>query len=417
MKKIIVTLFLIFPILGLYSQVDLALCQQKAKSNYPLIKEYDLISKSLQYTISNANKAWLPQLNVTGIGGYLIKGLPTVTMPGSQQADKKDYIFAGIAQINQNIYDGGATKAQKNIAIVSAEVDRAGIDVAFNTIKERVNQLYFGILVIDEQLIQLTILNENLNRNLNSAKLSKENGLGYQSDVDEVKAEILALEQKKIEFNYTRKGYLEMLSYIIGETLPNDVRLEKPITIENYASLANNRAELNLFANQTKLTEAVFAIDKVSIMPKIGLLGAGVFLNPEMNLGTAQVSSLAVVGLNMSWNTLGLYKSSNNKALEKIKKERIMNQQDAFLFTNNLQLQQASNEIEKQKAILIKDDEIVVLKEKIKKAYQLKKENALCSMNDLITAINKEGEARSNKALHNVQLLMSLYNYKTIKGN
>ncbi|PKB18442.1 TolC family protein [Flavobacterium sp. 5] len=417
MKKIVLTLLFLFPISYTYSQLKIESCQEKAKANYPLIKEYDLISKSLDYTLSNANKAWLPQLSVTGIGGYLIKGLPSVSLPGSEPADKKDYIFIGIAQINQNIWDGGATKAQKNIAKASAEVDKASTDVAFNSIKERVNQLYFGILVVDEQLNQLKILNENLNRNLNSAKLSKDNGLGYQSDVDEVKSEILSLEQKKIEFNFTRKGYVEMLSYMIGEPLKEDVQLDKPITVENYASLTNNRAELNLYANQIKLTEASSSMDKVSLMPKVGLLGAGIFISPGMSLGTSEVSSLAVAGLSMSWDTHGLYKSSNNRELEKIQKERINTQQDSFLFTNNLQLQQASNEIEKQKAILIKDDEIVLLKEKITKAYQLKKDNGMSPMNDLITAINKESEARSNKALHNVQLLMSLYNYKTIKGN
>jgi len=413
MKKIVLTLLFLFPISYAYPQLKIESCQEKAKANYPLIKEYDLISKSLDYTISNANKAWLPQFSVTAIAGYLLKGLPE--MPGA--GDKKDYLIAGIAQINQNIYDGGATKAQKNIARANAEVDKANIDVSFNSIKERVNQLYFGILVVDEQLNQLKILNENLNRNLKSVKLSKDNGLGYQSDVDEVKAEILSLEQRKIEYNYTRKGYVEMLSYMIGEPLKEDVQLEKPITLDNYASLTNNRAELTLFANQLKLTDATSAMDKVSLLPKVGILAAGVYLTPSMNLGVAEISSLAVVGLSMGWDTHGLYKSSNNKQLEKIQKDRINNQQESFLFTNNLQLKQAESDIEKQKAILAKDEEIVLLKEKIKKAYQLKKDNDISPMNDLIAAMNKESEARSNKALHEIQLLMSLYNYKTIKGN
>jgi len=413
MKKIVLILLLFSLFFNGYSQLKIESCQEKAKANYPLIKEYDLIAKSLEYTISNANKAWLPQLSVTGIAGYLIKGLPA--MPGA--GDKKDYIFVGIAQVNQTIYDGGAIKANKNIAKASAELDKANVDVAFNSIKERVNQLYFGILVIDEQLKQLNILNDNLLRNLNSVKLSKDNGLGYQSDVDEVQAEILSLEQRKIEYSYTRKGYVEMLSYMIGESLNENIQLDIPLTVENYALMENNRAELNLFASQLKLNEASHAFDKVSLLPKVGVLAAGIGITPGMSLGTSEVSSLALVGLSTSWDISGLYKSSNNRQLEKIQKDRINAQQEAFLFTNNLQLKQAESDIEKQKAILAKDDQIVVMKEKIKKSYQLKKDNALCSMNDLITAINNESQARSNKALHNVQLLMSLYNYKTIKGN
>jgi len=413
MKKIVLTLLFFCTFFFGYSQLKIESCQEKAKANYPLIKEYDLIAKSLEYTISNANKAWLPQLSVTGIAGYMIKGMPA--MPGA--GDKKDYIFVGIAQVNQTIYDGGAIKANKNIAKASAEVDKANVDVAFNTIKDRVNQLYFGILVVDEQLKQLNILNDNLLRNLNSVKLSKDNGLGYQSDVDEVQAEILSLEQRKIEYNYTRKGYVEMLSYMMGESLDENIQLDIPLTVENYALMENNRAELNVFTSQLKLNEATHALDKVSLLPKVGVLAAGIGITPGISLGASEMSSLALVGLNTSWDISGLYKSSNNKQLEKIQKDRIIAQQEAFLFSNNLELKQAESNIEKQKAILAKDDQIVLMKEKIKKSYQLKKDNALASMNDLITAMNNESEARSNKALHNVQLLMSLYNYKTIKGN
>jgi len=397
--------------------LNLDSCLTKAKQNHPLIKQYDLISKSLEYTVSNANKAYLPQISVTGIGAFIIKGFPTSSIPGQEPIDKEKVQFIGIGQLNQTIWDGGATHAQKDIAIASAEVDKARIEMSFYNIRERVNQLYFGILVIDEQLKQIDIVNENLNRNFNKVKLSKDNGLAYQSDVDEVKAEILNIEQKKIEFNFTRKGYVEMLSFMIGEALQETVRIEKPVIVESYLSLTNNRPELKMYANQLKLEEAKSEDSKVYNMPKIGLLGAGILIGPGISFATDKINSLAVAGLSLSWNSAGIYRSSNNKELTKIQIDRITNQQETFVFTNNLQLKQASSEIERQKAILDKDDEIVMLKRSIKNSYQLKYDNGMCPMNDLINAINKESEAQSNQALHGVQLLMSMYNYKTISGN
>jgi len=416
MKKLLL-FFLIFGLSTAKGQITIDGCQEKAKANYPLIKQYDLIAKSSEYTISNANKAYLPQLSVSGIGGYIFAGLPEFSSPGSSSGDPNKAQFIGIAQVNQIIWDGGATRTQKEIAKSTAEVEKSSVDVSLYSIRERVNQLFFGVLLIDEQNKHLDILNEELKLGLKKVRLSKENGLAYSSDVDEVKAEILNLEQKKIEFNYTRKGYVQMLSYLIGEKLDENVRLEKPMVSESVNNLNNNRPEMNLYSNQLKLIESRSGFNEVSLMPKVGLIGAGVLIQPGLSFGQSKFNGLALAGLNVSWNTEGLYKSKNNKDLEKIEMEKITNQQDVFLFNNKLQLTQANNDIEKQKAIIAKDDEIIKLKVNIKKSKQLMYDNGICSMSDLLSSMNKENESIGNQALHNVQLLMSIYNYKTISGN
>lgn len=419
MKRIINLLMLLALSSTAFAQLTIEHCQEKAKANYPLIKQYDLIAQSAEYTISNANKAYLPQLSLNGIGAYIIKGFPAVSLPGMPAAEEEKLKFIGIAQLNQTIWDGGATRTQKNVTTANAEVDKASVDVSMHAIEERVNQLFFGVLVIDEQLKQLTIVNENLTRNLNRLQLSKDNGLAYQTDVDELKAEVLNLDQRKIDFTYTRKGYLEMLSYLMGEPLSDNVKLQMPV-VENPETMRtqeNNRPELKLYSTQRALVEQKSSFNKVANMPKIGLMGAGILVSPEASFGASQISSLALAGLSVSWNTGGIYKTSNNKQLDKIQMDRIANQQETFLFTSNIQLKQVASEIEKQKAIIDKDAEIVTLKTNIRKSYQLKYDNGMSSMNDLITAINKESEARGNEALHQVQLLMSVYNYKTINGN
>jgi outer membrane protein TolC len=158
-------------------------------------------------------------------------------------------------------------------------------------------------------------------------------------------------------------------------------------------------------------------MNKVALMPKVGLMGAGIFITPGISFGTSKIENLAIVGLSASWKIDALYKNNNNKNLDKIKADKIANQQETFLFTNNLQLSQTSNEIEKQKAIIEHDNEIVRLKTDITKSYQTRFDNGMCTMNDLINAMNRESEARANQALHNVQLLMSYYNYQYISGN
>lgn len=417
---------LIISILNLFSSVSFAQsaavlnidsCYAMAERNYPLIRQYSLIEKTKEYTISNAGKAYLPQISITGIGAYIISGLPTIELPYSEPAEKHDVQFIGIGQIQQTLWDGGATRTQKEVAEASATVEKANLDVSIYDLHERINQLYFGILLIDEQLRQLSILNENLTRGMNSATLTKEQGLSYQTDVDEVKTEMLSVDQRRIEFSFTRKGYVDMLALMVGTDLTETIQLEMPPAVESYASFTSDRPELNVYANQLKLIEATASFDKVSVMPKFGAMAAGILIEPGMSFATENLSSLALAGISVSWNIAGLYKLSNNDKLNQVKMDRIHNQRETFLFNNNVQLVQISGEIDRQKAILSNDDEIVAMRNKIKNGYQLKYESGLCSMNDLISAINRESEARSIRALHHLQLLLGLYNYKTKTGH
>jgi outer membrane protein TolC len=382
-----------------------------AKRNYPLIKKYDLVAKTAEFNISNAGKAFLPQVSLSAIGAFLYSSLPAP--PGKEDSKLQ---FIGIMQVNQAIWDGGATKAQKEIIRANQAVEESGLAVTLFGIHERVNQIYFGILTIDEQLKQFNILNDRFAISLKNVKLSKENGYGYQSDIDEVKAEILNVEQRQIEFSYSRKKYVEMLSYFIGRPLTDSVQLETPAPVLNAELLPMNRPEMSLFARQRALTDAQLKQINAANMPKLGIVGIGALIQPGFNLGQSKLSGIAVAGLSLSWDVGSLYRSGNNKELNKIQRDKINNDEEVFRFNNGLELKQGSAEIQGQSAILRKDVEIVALKGAIVKSYQLKYDNGLCSMNDLLNAMNKESEAKRNQSMHEVQLTLSILNYKTVNG-
>src|SRR4051812_26735508 len=112
MKKILLLLGL--PML-IQAQPSLEECQAKARANYPLIKQFDLISKSSEYNLSNAGKTYLPHLSFTGIGAFILSELPALSLPGSAAKEPDKFKFVGLVQLNQTIWDGGATKTQKEI--------------------------------------------------------------------------------------------------------------------------------------------------------------------------------------------------------------------------------------------------------------------------------------------------------------
>ncbi len=384
---------------------------QLAVENYPLIKQYELIEKSKEYTLSNANKAYLPQISLTAIEGYVFGDFPSM---GSSGSDSK-FKFIGLGQVNQVIWDGGATKTQKKIIEASSNVDKASVEVSLYDLRSRVNQLYFGMLLIDEQLKQLEIQNKILANNVDKVKKLHENGLAYKTDVDEIKAEQLNLSRQKTDFQYTRKGYQTMLSYLTGKNI-SQTQLEKPINVMGIDTLIS-RPEQKRFESQRNLVNAQSDMQKVNLMPKVGLLGAGVVLAPGVNLGPNKISTIGVAGLSVGWDIKGLYKNSNEKQLTQQDLKKIEVQEETFLFNTRFQMNQKKTDIDRQTAILQDDDALVKLRQTIREGYQLKYDTGAGPLIDLLNATEKEGTARAEKAMHEVQLLMTAYEYQIIKGN
>ncbi|WP_343584449.1 TolC family protein [Flavobacterium sp.] len=382
-----------------------------AVENYPLIKQYELIEKSKEYTLSNANKAYLPQISLTAIEGYVFGDFPTLGNSGNDSKFK----FIGLGQVNQTIWDGGATKTQKKIIEASSNADKASLEVSLYDLRSRVNQLYFGVLLIDEQLKQLQIQNTILSNNIDKVKKLHENGLAYKTDVDEMRAEQLNLSRQKKDFEYTKAGYQTMLSYLIGKNISQE-KLGKPLNSIGIDTIIK-RPEQLLFASQRNLINAQSDMQKVSLMPKVGLLGAGVVLAPGINLGANKISTVGVAGLSVGWDIKGLYKNSNEKQLTQQELKKIEVQEETFLFNTRFQMNQKTADIERQKAILKDDDDIVKLRQTIREGYQLKYDTGVGPLIDLLNSVEKEGNARAEKAMHEIQLLMSEYEYQTIKGN
>lgn len=389
--------------------ISLDSCYTLANQNFPLVKQYELIEKSKEYTLSNASKAYLPQVSLTGIAGYVFGDLPG--------AAGDEFKFIGIGQINQAIWDGGATKTQKEIIAASAEAEKAALDVSLYELRQRVNQLYFGILLVEEQLSQLALRDTVLKNNATRIRQMNENGLAYATDLDEIKVEQLKLNQQKTALKYAQNGYLQMLSLLTGTEFSRANQLQKPEEIELTLAAKTARPELLLFESQRNLTSAQAGMQRVSLMPKVGLMGAGIFISPGIEFGPTSLSSLAVAGLSASWNIGGLYKNGNQKKLNQLALDKINLQQETFVFNTNLQTTQSRANIAKQKSILAEDEEIVALRKRIREGYQVKYENGMCSLLDLLDASQNESEAQTQKALHEMQLLMTLYEYKTLNGN
>lgn len=402
---------------SLKAQLSLEECQELARKNYPLIKQFDLIDQSREYTLSNANKTYLPQLNITAIGG-VIDGFPSIGVPVSQTSSNDDFRLISIVEFRQTIWDGGITKASKNMASINAEIQKADVEVSLYELKQRVSNIYFSILLINEQLIQLNILLENLTKNLEFAKARADNGVAFESDVDEIKIQLISTQQKIEELTSNKLGYLDMLTLLTATPINDKVELVSPALIyESNTEVEINRPEMSLFSNQIESIESKSKLDRTSIYPKLGLMGFGTFLEPGIAFGPEEMSRLLVAGVSLSWEFGSLYNRGRDKKINALSIQMIENKKEAFVFSTKLQLSQQKNEILKYQNLIDQDEEILLLRSNIKKAYEAKYNNGVCTITELLHRINDESLAKQNLIRHNIEYQMALYNYQILSGN
>ena len=413
-RKLLFIVMLFFIVSGAKAQsISLNDCQKMARDNYPAISRFSIIEQSKNYTLSNANKAYLPQLSLEAKATYQsdVITIP-IDMPGLEipVPDKDQYQV--VAQANQIIWDGGKIAAKKEIIKAGAKAEEKQLESEIYALKERVNGLYFGILLIQEQLKQQTVLEKELQRNYNKVESYIENGVANQADLSAVKIEMLRTGQQRIQMESSYSAYLQMLSILIGEKLAEDVDFAKPPVLNNNSLVTINRPELDLFLAQQATIDAQTKDIKSSIMPVIGAFAQGGYGKPGLNMLQNEFDTFFLGGVKLSWNIGNLYTWKNNVKMNELKKLNIDSQRGTFIHNLNLQISQQQNEVQKYTKTMKDDQEIIVLQQEIKDAAESKVENGTMTVSDMLKELTALEMAKQAKLLHEIQYMQSVYALK-----
>ena len=417
MKKIILILLILIPY-GLLAQQSWSIdnCQAKARENYPLIKRYGLIEKTKEYTISNAAKGYLPQISMMARASYQsdVTSIP-IDIPGVKGLSKDQY--TATIDINQIVWDGGGIQSRKQIAEANSVVEQQQLNVDLYTLENRINQLFFGILLFDAQLEQNKILQDNLQQNYTTISSYKENGIANQADLDAVKVEVLKAQQMESQLKSGKESYTEMLVAMLGEPVDKEISLIKPDVEQLIFSTQINRPELRLFEAQQQLFESQKKLITSTYMPTLSVFLQGGYGRPGLNMLKDEFSPFYIGGVRLYWNFGNLYTQKNDKRKLEINQNSVDTQKETFLFNTNLQVSQTNNEIKKMKELLRYDDEIILLRENVRKSAEAKVANGTLTVTELMREINAENIAKQEKATHEIQLLMAIYNLKNTTNN
>ena len=393
-------------------------CYSLARENYPLIKQKELITQSKEFTIANVHSGNMPQVMLMAQATYQSDvtkiSIDNPLFPKVQPLSKDQYKI--YAEVSQNIYDGGTIKRTSALQEANAQVEDQKVEVEMYKIKDRINQLYFGGLLLDQQQVQIDLLRKDIQSSQAKVKASIENGVAFRMNADILEAELLKTDQRTIEIKASRKAFLDMLGLFIGQELSDNISLQEPIKVEINNSDDISRPELSLFNYQRLFVRGQYEVTSTKTQPRAGLFLQAGYGRPGLNMLRNEFAPYGLGGLRLSWNLSGFYNSSREKQLLDVNTKSIDTQQDLFILNTKISLKQTSAEVSKLQELIKIDEQLIQLRSRIKTTVQAQLDNGVITANDFLRELNAEDQAKQNLLLHKTQLTMAAYSHKNISG-
>jgi outer membrane protein TolC len=398
-------------------RLTLAETYDLAQKNYPVIKQKELVRRTADITVENLQKGFFPQFTVNGQATYQsdVTGF-NVSFGGINiQAPDKDQ-YKVIADLNQMIYDGGVIKQQKVAAQLNADVQQQQVEVELYQLKDRINQVYLGILFLDEEIKQADLTREDILSGIKRVEVQVANGVALKSGLNQLKAELLQNDQRTIELKESRKGLIRTLALFLNQPLNEEtIVFERPVvnvTMESGIS----RPELKLYNEQANLILHQDKLITTKNLPRVSLFAQGGYGKPGLDFLKNESVWFYTGGIRFTWPFGGLYTIKKEKQQTEISKEMVDVEKETFILNTSTTLKKQQSEIEKYVQIAGRDEEIIDLREQVKMASLAQLENGVITADDYLRMVTEESQARQSLIIHRIQLLQAQINYQTTLG-
>ena len=420
MKRILLLTSLLAS-LAVCAQPSVERCKEMAREHYPLIRRYGLIEQSRDYTLSNAARAWLPQVTLSGQATLQsdvvswpeefesMLAMQGLDMPGIRRDQYKVQI-----DVQQTLWDGGKSRTDRAIAEGEAAQERMSTEVELYAVDSRVEDIYFGILLMQEQQRQIGEMMQRLQTNLDQVNALVENGMAMQADADAVEVQLLTQRQSLGQVEARLQSFRRILGLFIGEEL-GEVPLPMPVA-EEPVGYDSERPELRLMDAQMALLQAREQMVDVSLAPRVALFAQGYYGYPGLNMFENMVSHRwtlnGIVGVRMNWNISSLYTSKTSRRQLQNARDNVMLQREVFAFNSRLQAEQESAEVRRIREAIADDDRIVALRSRVREAAEARLQEGMIDTHDLLGTISDETSAKIARSTHQIELVKAIYDLK-----
>ena len=449
MKKFLTLLCIILAAAVRAGAISLDECYSLVRENYPLIKQYELTEAMSRFSFENAAMGYVPKITLGGQATYQsdVTAFPEVfesllQMMGTDMAGLSKAQYKVQLEISQTIWDGGYAKARREAVKAQQEVSKLTLDQDMEALKTRVNQMYFGILVMETNLRASLDMDTLMTANLRAAESAVKNGTALQSDLDNIRVELLTLRQQRRQLESGIRTYKDMLAIMIGRQIPDEETFEIPVPriIDPAVNMrtelmlfeetfeipvpriidpaVNMRTELMLFDARIREIETQKKMLDVAVMPKFALFAQGWYGKPGLDIFNDimydRLSWNGIAGITFKWDISGFYTRKNDLRRIEMSQRSVQLQRDAFKWNTDIQQTQIQKEIDRMYDIKASDDEIVRLRESVRRASESKYRNGVITVNELLRDIMSENSAVIERSRHELELLKNIYDLKVL---
>lgn len=391
-------------------------CVAKAQEHYPEVAQYGLIEATMNFNISTASKAWLPQIGVYGQGTWQndVMEFPEaltdmlekqgVSYPGFKKLQYK----AGV-NIEQSIWDGGAINAKKELARTEAEIQRKSVALDLYNVASRVEEVYFSILIIDRQLEQISATKILLDSVMNTVNVRISNGVAMESDRYETEAKIVETVRNIDRMTIMRDTFKSVLGLFVGESIDN-VTLVAPAAVE---SNTTTKPTDDIFQARLQSLSAKEKAISVSLRPKIGAFANAYYGYPGFNTFKSMTSSNPnfnfFVGVKVNWNIGEYYTKKNRLNLIVTQRQAIATEQKTMEYNRSIQSMKINGEVEALESSIATDKRMVELRRSIRMSAQTQYANGVTDATTLLSKVTDEETSRLAMTIDELMATQAIY--------
>lgn len=389
--------------------------QARAAANYPLLRQKALAQQQAQLNVSNLQKNLLPQVSLGAQATYQseVTQLP-IKLPNITVDPLSKDQYRALLDVNQLIYDGGVIRQQQSLQRMGEKIASQQVAIELQKLRERINQIYLGALLLEHQLGQTAIVEKDLQAGLSRIKAQVSNGTAVKAAQASIEAELIRNQQRAIEISFSKQGLLEVLAVWMGDTTGVQYQLQKPA--EQIAAAEISRPELTYFMLQDSVYQLQNKLVDQKAAPKLSAFAQGGYGRPGLNMLKNEFAFFYTTGLRLQWSISSLYTNKQEKELTRISSRMNEVQKDQFMLQTNAALRQQLAEINKYKQLLSTDQQLIGLRVKVKETAAAQLENGLITPADYVREVQAEDQARQNALIHEMELLQAIIQYNTISG-
>ncbi len=418
MNKLLLLLILLMPVhIKAQDTLNLQYCRQRTISTYPLNQDFENNLKANELKIKNIKTIYYPVLNLTGqlihvsdVPHY-VSDNPLLQIPviGNDQ-------YKIMLEAKQVLFDGGLTKKQKTLEESSLAVQNKNTEVKLYALNEQINDVYFLILLFQEQKRLLELTRKTLNEQLKIVQSGVKNGVLLPGDADVLTAEILKTEQSISELDAGKNSGLEILSNLMDTSIASETYLDLPQINTVPENSVIKRPEYDLFSAQQKQLQNTAELNQVKRFPYIAAFGTFGYGYPGLNMLQDQADIIYTFGLNLSWTIWDWNKTKREKQIFAVQQDMINTQQEVFNKNLHTAIIKEKNEIKKLDNLLAKDEKIIEIRQRISKTKASQLKNGVITSSEYIRELNNETMAKVSRSLHEIQRIQAIVRYNTLIG-